>query len=312
MELISFMTLPLFWIILLLLYLLMSGFYAWQWYWDSGDIQEALFTLLFSLFIPIVGFLVVWIRNYYVEKHQEKQYEDLYSENTFFRDELKILRPIDRESEMNHVAMEEALVINDYHTRRRLVMETLQEEHTMDYLEVLKKALENEDSETSHYASSIIMQLQARAQSSLMEQQKAFEQYPEDTQIQDVYEQELYQLLSGELLEKENLRKYFIQYEKLSDKLLERDVVQENHYLHRIFLCFRQKDLSRAGPLTRRYLQEYPESEDAVLCRILLCIHTRDKETLSAFLSQLSERPVILTQKTLKYIRFFSKEGDQS
>lgn len=287
------------------MHLLLCGLYAWQRLWDSESFQDALFTLLFSVLFPIVGFFVVWIRNYYAEKGKDKDYEELYAENSFFRDELKVLRPIDKEKELNRVPMGEALLLNDYQVRRKMVMDTLQEERTLDYLEVLKKALENEDSETSHYASSIIMQLQAQVQKQLQERQRAYERNPQDMERLKDYEKDLYQLLSSQLLEKENLRKYFLQYEEISDRLLKKDMPEEEHLWHRIRLCFQEGNFTKAVPLVERYLETYPGSEEAVLCKIQLCILTREHRTLQTFLEGLSQRPVILTQKTLEYIRFF-------
>ena len=88
-----------------------------------------------------------------------------------------------REKELNNVPMEEALKINDYELRRKMVMDTLKEDNTLDYLNVLKEALENEDSETSHYASSIIMLLQEKTQKQILAKEKALEEDPENQEL---------------------------------------------------------------------------------------------------------------------------------
>lgn len=291
--------------ILVLLYVFMSCLYAYDRFWNYGRLQEALFTLLLCVTLPVVGFIFVWIKDYYAEKKEEKDFSEIFEGDAFFRDELKMLKPLDRDKELNRVPMKEALIINDYELRRKMVMDTLTEDNTLEYIDVLQEALENEDSETSHYASSIIMQLQAKVQNRMTQREKEFERNPQDRKVMVLYERELFQLLTSRLLEKDNLRRYFMRYAKLSNRLLEEQKPEEEYILHRVQICFLERNFTETIPILERYLELYPKSEDAVLCKIKLCIYTKDRKGLESFMNSLSSRPVILTQKTLEYVRFF-------
>lgn len=295
--------------ILVLLYVFMSCLYAYDRFWNYGRLQETLFSLLLCLLLPVVGFVFVWMKDYYAEKKEAKDFSEIFQGDAFFRDELKMLRPVDRQKELNRVPMKEALIVNDYELRRKMVMDTLTEDNTIEYIDVLKEALENDDSETSHYASSIIMQLQAKVQNRMTLREKEFERNPQDFEAMAMYERELFQLLTSQVIEKDNLRRYFIRYRKLSDRLLAREEPEEEYFLHRIEVCFLEGNFTEAQPLLDRYLELFPKSEDAVLCKIKLCIYTKDKKELESFIASLSARPVILTQKTLEYIRFFRNRG---
>lgn len=297
--------------ILVLLYVFMSCLYAYDRFWNYGRLQETLFSLLLCIILPVAGFIFVWIKDYYAEKKEGKDFSEIFEGNSFFRDELKVLKPIDRNKELNRVPMKEALVINDYELRRKMVMDTLMEDNTLEYIDMLKEALENEDSETSHYASSIIMQMQAKVQNRMTQREKEFERNPEDPEVMVLYERELFELLTSRLLEQDNLRRYFLRYKKLSDRLLEQESPEEEYIQHRLQVCFLEKNYTEAIPILDRYLELYPKSEDAVLCKIKLCIYTKDRRALEEFINSLSARPVILTQKTLEYIRFFKNGSSE-
>lgn len=298
--------------ILIAVYLGMSALYAFDKYWEKNSLQEALFTLGLCVMLPVAGFVIVWMKDYYARKKDQKNLFEIFQDSSFFQDELKILRPMDMEKELNRVPMAEALLLNNYELRRKMVMDTLKEDDTIEYLSVLKDALENEDSETSHYASSIIMQLQADVQKRMIESEKIFDQNPENKEAAEKYERELYELITGGLLGTVNMRKYFLQYEHLCEHLLGTEKPEERYFLHRIRILFLEKNYTAVPEILERYLTLYPKSEDAVLCQIQLCINTRNYDGLKAFLGTLSSRPVILTQKTLEYIRFFRKGGKKS
>lgn len=291
--------------ILIGLYVLLSCLYAYDKFWNHGSIQESLFSLFLCLVLPGIGFIVGWMMDYYGARGEERDYTELFEGGSFYRDELKVLRPLNKTKELNRVPIGEALAINDFELRRKLIMDTLKEDNTLEYLDVLREALENEDSETSHYASSIIMQLQANVQNRMVLLEKEFELHPDNTETAAAYERELFELLSSNLLPKENMRKYFLRYARLSERLLAAPLPEEDHLRHRIDICFLEKDFTRGAAVAEQYLELYPSSEDAVLCKIKLCIYTKDWKSLNDFLQTLSGRPVILTQKTLEYIRFF-------
>lgn len=291
--------------ILAVLYLLMCCFYAYDKFWNTGSIQEALFTVILCVLLPGAGFVIVWMKDYYARKRQDKDFSEIFQGASFFQDELKVLRPINSERDTNIVPMEEALIVNDYELRRKMVMNTLMEDNTMDYLQVLKEALENEDSETSHYASSIIMQLQAGIQNRMIERQREFQENPGDREIMEQYEKELYELLDSGVVETDNLRKYFLQYHALSQEIFREEKPEEIYFQHTVQVYFLEKNYAAAAAVVERYLKQYPKSEDAVLCKIKQCIYTKDHRELERFMESLSGRPVVLTQKTLEYIRFF-------
>lgn len=290
------------------LYLLLCIVYALDCFYTEGSMQETLYGLVVCIFLPGVGFVLVWMKRYYAKRQQVHDLSSVMKDDGFFEDDLSVLKAIDQEAEMNHVPMEEALSMNNYDFRRKRVMETLNFSDAMSYMGVLRMAMENEDSETSHYASSIIMLLQEQMQTSLQKKSYAWEQNKADRAAGCQYETELYRLLSGELMDAQSLHRYHIAYAQLSDELLGVEKPEEMLLQHRGEIAMAAGDLSAAAQVIERYLSLYPHSEEAVYQKIMLCIRTRDRSALQEFCNSLSERPVALTRRVLDYIRFFISE----
>lgn len=293
-------------LILLVLHLLTSLLYAWDWYQDFDRWQESLIRLAISLCLPLVGVLLWKMVDYFAEHNASAQMDELYLGRGKRMDQLELLRPIDHEREIDKAPALDVLKMDQYSQRRRLIMETLRQDDTMDYLAVLQEALSNEDRETSHYASTVIMDLQKRVQDGLARRQRAYEDHPEDPACQRALEAELYRTITSSVFDRSTMGRYRTRYEQLSDRLLAASPVEPDWYHHRIQLDLASGDNLHASRLSERFVQEHPDSEDAVVDRIQLCIRMADRQALDQFLARLKEMPVMLTSKSLPYIRFLS------
>lgn len=291
--------------IILFLHILLCLMYSCNILWSNGRWQEALFIFVICLLIPIFGFIIIWTIDFINKRNQDKSYEDLFAGESFFQDELKILTPLDLEKERDRVPLEEVLLLNNNSMRRKSIINTLAENNIEDYLDILKEALNNDDGETSHYASSIITQVQTKLQNQIREEEKNYQNNPNDMVIASVYETNLYELLNSGILDLGNSKRYLAQYNEVSDMLLESSHPSEDIFQHRIEVLFSSNDYSSLRLLIDRYLEAYPASENAVMAKMRLYIETRDGDGMKPLLDTLSERPLILSPKSLKYIRFF-------
>lgn len=304
-------TWPLFWKVLAGLYLLLCLFYSYDRLFNRGSVQDMVLSLLLCLALPVVGFLLVWMVDASAMKKKKRDLSGAFRGNALRR-EPQSLRPVNPEEECNRAPMLEKLSLDSYELRRQSMMEALSDGDAMDYLEVLRKAMENEDSETSHYASSIMMMLQSRVQSGAQQKLRALEQHPEDEEAALVCEEELYNLLSSKLLDTQSQRRYEAAYNRLSDTLLAAEAPKECVLSHRADWCLRQGDYATAARVLERYLAIYPESEEAVYDQLCLYIGAHDMEGFQSFRRTLGARPVKLTSRTLKLLRVFVPEGEET
>lgn len=296
--------------ILLILHVLLSVVYALDYrYADkTGNTQGALFRFVIIFMIPVFGFAFMWYADFYENKMKKESGRDLplIMENNA---ELELLKPIDVNDEINKVPMVEALQMGDYAYRRKMVVDTLKEEDTSVYLDVLREALLNEDSETSHYASAIIMDIQGKLQDALFRREIAFYENMDDTDAAYEYERELYRVIKSGIYDSRNLNKFYVKYKVVSDRILKEKKVTESCYHNRIDIDFATEDVVHAKTMCELYKEKFPTSEEMVVDNIKLCIKMQDREKLDEFFEELKNLPVLLTSYSLQYVRFFERKN---
>ena len=251
--------------------------------------------------LPLCGIFAVQAGGLLSQKGPQFQMDSLYLGHGEMLDELELLRPMDKSAEVDKVPGVDTLRAGEYGRRRRMVMDTLREQDTAEYLSVLKEALLNEDQETSHYASAVIMDLQKRIQASVLERQRAYRQEPEE---------ELYRILESGAFDENSLGRYYTQYREISDVLLAREDGNPQWYHRRVGVDLRTGEDLHARETAEAFLEKFPENEDAVVDCIQVYLQMRDRKALDRLLDRLGDLPVVLTQKSLTYIRFLRERKE--
>lgn len=292
----------------LALYLFFCLFYARVLARKSGSPQKGALCLVTSLVLPVAGPLFLWFCDSVATARRGDTYRELCLGEDYRWDDPRRLQPLDPAREKNRVPMEEALTLSDREVRRTMVMDLLNAEDPLAYLEVLRKALENEDTETSHYASVAIMELRRKVQQQLAAAQVRWRRNPRDPDAVVGWEQLLYRTIRCGLYDDGANRRYIAQYRALSQRLLRQNKPRSRFLHNRVRLEMEWGNYAAACQVCERYLQLYPHSEQAVRDRLELFIRMRDGAGLQTFLGSLPRRPVLLTTKTLDLIRAFRKE----
>lgn len=290
------------------LYLAFSLLYAWVAARQAGSLQKGAFCLVFCLALPGAGPLLVWFCDCRARSAFPEDYHEFYRGEVFHPDDLRRLQKPDVAAECDRVSMEEALQLSDRAYRRQAVMRLLDVEDPLVYLPVLRRALANEDGETSHYASVAIMELRRKVQQRLDEAEACWRQDPRDSEACAVWEDLLYRALQTDLFDADVRRRQRGRYMALSDRMLRADRPSEPCLHHRIQLELQQGAGQRVQQLCARYLVLYPHSEQAVQDQLAACVHAKNGAGLQNFLHGLRDRPVLLTARTLAWVRAFRKE----
>lgn len=290
------------------LYLVFCLLYAWVTAHQADSLQKGAFCLVVCLALPGAGPLLLWFRDCRVRGRQGQDYHEFYRGGEFCPDDLRRLQKPDLYAETDCVPMEEALQISDRRYRRRMVMRLLDVEDPLVYLPALRRALANEDGETSHYASVAIMELRRKLQQELEEAEARWRKAPRDSEVCAAWEDLLYRVLQTDLFDPDVRRRLQNRYIALTDRMLRASLPSETCLHHRIQLELQQGHGTAAQPLCNRYLQLYPGSEQAVRDQMEVCVQNKNGAGLQKFLRDLRDRPVLLTAPTLAWVRAFRKE----
>lgn len=151
------------------------------------------------------------------------------------------------------------------------------------------------------------MDLQQQVHARLAELGRRLEDDPDDLDVLGALEQELYHVIKEGVVDENSLPRYVERYWEVSNRLLEEGRPSASHFHHRIAADLKTGSDERARSVARRYLEIHPDDEDAVLDAIRVCVQQNDRPGLDALLGRLGDMPVVLTSKSLRYIRFLRR-----
>lgn len=266
---------------------------------------ETIFAAIFMMFIPILGvilLIIVKMKKTIPYREQIRNIASLKEKN----EESIHLIPIDKNEELNKISMEEALNVGSFEVRRKMIMNTVKGDDIIEYLGCLKQALKNDDVETVHYASALIMETQRKINELVMSMKVRYKRDPSSEKNIENLENALEKIIFSGVYDDRNLNRYYEEYRKLSDEILKEDKILEKYYLNRIRVDFKIGDLKNAGNLCKRYREDFKESEEMIKCNIKYFIETHDRKKLDEFLESINDIKDNLTYDSLKYINFFS------
>lgn len=259
--------------------------------------------ILFS--IPIIGFILLILMDYLIRVMKVAQTDYSYYIGEKKSEDLHYLKPLNIQKEINIVSMESALKLNSNAYKKQMVMDTLNSDNVLDYIDVLKKALNNTDSETVHYATAVIMETQRNLVDSLLKLRSKYLNDMDNRQVIISYEEALSNTIFSGIFDEKNLLKYFEWYKELSNRILKEDWALEDFFNNRIKLDFILADYKHAKEVCEQFKKQNSYSELMVNRYMEYCILTSDRRLLNHFIEELKSLPVRLSQDTLQYIYLF-------
>jgi len=110
------------------------------------SVKEWFLKIIIVSFVPIIGwfFPIIWSKMLIPNKGETL---DSYLKKQNDNIEIELLakeETIEREKELNIIPIEEALVISDFTTRRKVMLDVLKKD-AMQYIDVIKMAVLNDD-----------------------------------------------------------------------------------------------------------------------------------------------------------------------
>lgn len=189
------------------------------------------------------------------------------------------------------VPLEEALVMDNTERRRRLISKAIRLD-PMAFLDVLLIARLNQDSETSHYATSTIMEIQRQFQLDLQRRQREIAQHPENLDQRRSLIFFLIQYCSSGLLEGQFLhRQLYALLQELNEVLThhpdDRDLLAQ-----KVRTALDLDEVGQARAAAQELMTRHPLHETAWLSNLRVCVETQDRSALAALAEQLRHTAV--------------------
>ncbi len=201
----------------------------------------------------------------------------------------KSLKKVDEEG--NLIPLEEALLINDYKTRRELILDTLYDD-PMKYLDILLVARHNDDVETSHYATTVISNAQRNFQLNIQKLSYEVGQHPNNLELIDKYIDTLNGYIESGLLEEYLLKNQRITLSNVLDQKLA-IVPQDKETLIlklRNHLALNEK--FEAAEVVEQLKKYWPKDEQTWIEAIRVCVESHDREKLKEIVDEIEDREI--------------------
>ncbi|WP_438348665.1 hypothetical protein ACP8HI_24230 [Paenibacillus sp. FA6] len=292
--------------LIFIVYILLSGVFIKLIYRNLP--REWLLKWLIVSALPVVGWLfpVFWPKQWVQAKNGEMD-AGLFADG----DDPTVLQTgihamVEVEKELNVVSIEEALLVSE-HAARRTVMINVLKQDSMNYMDILQKAVSNEDTETSHYAVSAVMEMKRKLTISLEELSFKYESNKEDATILRAYADVLSSYIKSGFLDERTLRKHKFTYILVLKQLIEVVPEEDAAYIEKVDAELEVGDLLEAENTALLYLDRIPQSEDAYLCLLKVYFYTRSYRKMQETLHLLKRSPLSLSHRALTLVRFWSE-----
>lgn len=270
--------------------------------------QDWLLRVIIIATLPGVGWLfpIFWPK--WMIKHKEENLDDYMAR---LEDEHKLKRHsiyqrVERHQELNVIPIEEALLVSEHKTRRKVMIDVLKQD-VVNYLEILQRAVSNEDKETSYYAVSAIMEVKRKLQLGLQELALNYEKDSSNFQVVNTYAEVLQAYLKSGFLDERTLLKYRYTYRSVLEKLIEIRQDFEWAYKEKVEIELTLKLYDDAKRSAHKYLDTFQYSEDSYLCLIKVYYVMKSYQRIQQTLNRLKKSPIKLSNHALTMVRFWSK-----
>ncbi|MCA1041525.1 hypothetical protein LCM00_18570 [Bacillus infantis] len=285
------------WIIVYSLFCLSFWFYL-QWKKEENRFVKTIIVT----FIPIFGFVLSYLlfkTPSRLQKEEESQEEN---------EELSSLLPsggkIKMEREINFIPFQDALLSSDNQLKRSMLIDSLK--NGDNNIGILTKAIKSEDSETSHYAATAIMEIQKKYIASLQSSIKRLGESPSDYEAMDDYAKTLTKYIESGLLDKETALHYRERLSSLLEDLLNSPLKCRQYYVEKIHCDLELGRSDKTEYYSQLFLESYPYDEQAYITALKVYYAAGNLNKLNDVLDTLRRTPIQLSPKGFRALHFWS------
>jgi hypothetical protein len=275
---------------------------------NKGEKTKGFLMLLFTLLCPVIALaflLISWLSRKFV--YSKKIDMDYLS---FSTDKRQVLDSPDFEKEINVVSIEEALIISGTQDKRRVILDVLKEDSNRS-ITMLANALEDEDSETSHYAASMLADVKSDFKVTVQQMNERLQQFPNDEEIILLILNYINGFIEKKILDEIEEVTYIEQYEQLMNHLYEinKDAITGILYRQAIAHLLFAKRSNEAVIWAERSLDQYPKDLDVYKGNLKLYYEIGNRDMFFRVLSQMKESSMDYDSQSIDLMKFYSKES---
>ncbi|MDD3369452.1 MAG: hypothetical protein PHP50_11310 [Lachnospiraceae bacterium] len=268
-----------------------------------------------ALMVPIVILLPVWGVLLLLEEEMQERLSYM-GKRELEMDTMKVqdtrYRHIEVEAtdEQNRtIPLEDALLLNDTGTRRRLMLDILHK-NPNSYIDLLKRTRNESDVEIAHYATSTMMKIQTDFEKKLQLLSTDFQENSKDVDILREYENTLKEYIQSGLISKTVQMLYRKNLDSVLDELVALFPDHKRYQQEQVDNCMELGNYEKTELLLDRADHRWPDDEAFIMLRVKYLYMNHKGEQIRKILDDIKERNVYLSNKGRKWYRFWSGEQE--
>lgn len=293
-------------VFILLLNLLIALFYLIRMVHKSPEERKRFFLeALFMVLCPIVGILFLFIC--FLNEHFYFKFRRVDDISFFGKEKKSIYIAPDWETESNIVPLEEALLISGKENKRKELLHILKTDYSKSLASVIK-ALEDPDSETSHYAASILMQEKSEIQMYIQELQGACRDNKDEPEVYEIFMNYLREILQLNIFSETEQKNYLYQLNSLTEEVEEKwsAFITDSQILELGKMLIQRKDYQKAEQWLNILGQRSTDTLEYYEMQLRFYYGTRQKHQFFTALEKMKHSNISLTKEMLELVRYFS------
>ena len=255
--------------------------------------------------LPVAGFLFLFFGYVFFRMFfsQAVNLEDV----VFSKDRVEEIHYTDEERDKNMISIEEALAITDKESLRTLMMNIVREDFR-ESLASISLALNAEDSETSHYAASVLQDVLNDFRANV---QKRYSQIlkEEENQIQQILEliEYMNDVLKQKVLTGIEQRSMTNLLDQVCEILYQKEMTKmtTRHFEIVSLRLLEIEDYEKCEKWCGRAVEQYPEELATYTCQLKLYFSNGNRDRFFQVLQDLRHSNVVIDGDTLEMIRVF-------
>lgn len=267
--------------------------------------KSHIFILIVMLLCPIVGplfFLLafLWYRLFFSEP---VDLEDVI----FSKERVKSSVRAQEEQERNMVSLEEAIEVTNESDLRSLMMNIVKGD-IHNSLASISLALNSEDTETAHYAASVLQDALNDFRMTVEKQKKLMEESGEDKAFYaDMLLRYMNEVLKQKVFTDMEQKSYVEEMDYVGETLYAQnaDAMSIEQMEALILRLLEIEDFTKCEKWCNRAKEKYPDTLAAYTCRLKLYFSSGQREKFFEVIEELKHSPVVVDKETLELIRVF-------
>ncbi|ANF94920.1 hypothetical protein [Paenibacillus bovis] len=295
---------------LLLLYYVLAAVYSvlrWKYRDRCGEDTAGAITLV--VLLPLFGLFISLLRD-----GLRSGYLRLSRSTGHLTDEVaddqpvRVFRTLDVRKESNLVPLEEALLVNDHTSRRRLMLDFLKDDPGA-MMPLLEQAVSNEDTETSHYAVTAVVEIKRKLTLSIQHYSVRYEQGDRSVAMLGEYAEAIRQYMHSGFMDRPTRRTYLSTYARLLGELIEAGGGDEQVFNAKIHSEMELERPDLALQYEQKFREAHTDSEQPYLTALQLYYDLQMKEAFFQTLQALKQSNIKVSNTGLNVIRYWSEKG---